>query len=386
VTAARPYSPRMSTARRLEVARGDLGRTRWRTVDAPALTAGAVRCRVERLALTANTVTYGAFGDALGYWRFFPTDDPAWGLVPAWGFATVEASEAPGIEPGSRWWGYWPMADRATLVAGAVSAHAFVDAAPHRRELPAVYNRYVRAPAGDAARDDRTALFRPLFTTSFLIDDFLAEHGGFGASQVLLSSASSKTAWGLAWCLAQRGVRTVGLTSAGNVAFVRGLGVYGTVVAYDALASLDGAVPTVFVDLRGSAASRAEVHGRWRERLVHSASVGAADWTAVGPGGDLPGPRPVLFFAPAQAERRLAAWGPAEFERRLAAASDGFLAHVATAAGGGAPLRAVHVAGEDAIGSTWHDLVAGRVPPDEGRIALFAAAVGRATAVPGDAA
>lgn len=74
-------------------------------------------------------------------------------------------------------------------------------------------------------------LLRPLLYTAFLLDDFVADNGRFGASTVVLSSASSKTAAGTAFFLAERGdVEVVGLTSAGNVSFVERLGVYGRVV------------------------------------------------------------------------------------------------------------------------------------------------------------
>jgi hypothetical protein len=84
-------------------------------------------------------------------------------------------------------------------------------------------------------RDRRTlgarlqAVLKPLFVTSPLIDDFLDDSHRFGATQLLLSSASSKTAYGTAFCLAQRrgtaGMpRVVGLTSPGNLGFTQDLG------------------------------------------------------------------------------------------------------------------------------------------------------------------
>jgi len=88
------------------------------------------------------------------------------------------------------------------------------------------YNRCSADPGCDAAREAELALLRPLYTTSFLIDDFLAESAFFGASRVLLSSASSKTAHGTAFYLARRkgsasAVRVIGLTLSGNVAFTQ---------------------------------------------------------------------------------------------------------------------------------------------------------------------
>jgi hypothetical protein len=73
------------------------------------------------------------------------------------------------------------------------------------------------------------ALLRPLFITSWLIDDFLADNDFFGARVMLLSSASSKTAYGTAFQLAQRdGIEVVGLTSPGNVAFCESPGLLQT--------------------------------------------------------------------------------------------------------------------------------------------------------------
>ena len=46
---------------------------------------------------------------------------------------------------------------------------------------------------------------------------------------------------------------------------------------------------------------------------------------------DLPGPKPTLFFAPAQAKKRAADWGPAEFNQRLVAAWRQFLAQAGQA-------------------------------------------------------
>ena len=115
-----------------------------------------------------------------------------------------------------------------------VVSEGFVDGAAHRKDLPEVYNRYLRCSSDPAYRVEHEALIallRPLFITSFLIDDFLADNAFFGASTVLVSSASSKTAYGLGFCLALRrgsaGAPTsVGLTSPSNLAFTEALGCY----------------------------------------------------------------------------------------------------------------------------------------------------------------
>ena len=43
---------------------------------------------------------------------------------------------------------------------------------------------------------DLRSLVFPLFTTSYVLDDYIADNDGFGATQVILGSASSKTAFG----------------------------------------------------------------------------------------------------------------------------------------------------------------------------------------------
>ncbi len=304
------------TGQRFLVSRQNLRHSR--VVPDPAapasrpLAEGEARLRIDRFALTANNVTYAAFGEAMKYWQFFPTGDDDWGCVPVWGFAEVVESRAEAVAPGERLYGYLPMGTHLVVAPARVSGHGFVDDSAHRRALPAVYNRLLRCaadPGYDAAREAQQALLQPLFTTSYLIDDFLAEQGFFGARRVLLSSASSKTACGTAFCLAQRrggagSVQVIGLSSPANRGFAASLGCYDEVIEYDALATLDATVPTVYVDFAGNAALRRAVHEHFGRQLLYSGSVGGTHWEALGAGAGLPGPRPVLFFAPAQFARR----------------------------------------------------------------------------------
>ena len=52
---------------RLTIDRHDLHRTRWEEAPARALADGEARLRIARVALTANNITYAAFGDAMHY-------------------------------------------------------------------------------------------------------------------------------------------------------------------------------------------------------------------------------------------------------------------------------------------------------------------------------
>src|SRR5207253_6283941 len=92
---------------------------------------------------------------------------------------------------------------------------------------------------------------------------------------VVIASASSKTALGLAFLLERRGdIEVVGLTSPGNAEFVDGVGYYDRTVTYDDIASLPADVPTAFVDMAGGGQTLAKVHNHFAFSLKTSCLVG----------------------------------------------------------------------------------------------------------------
>jgi Protein of unknown function (DUF2855) len=363
----------MST-RTFVVDRKNLRRTEWQDRTCRPLADGEARLRIDAFALTSNNVTYAAFGEAMNYWAFFPTGNADTGCIPVWGFADVTESRAEGVAVGERFYGYWPMADEVVLQPARVGAAGFTDGAAHRRELHALYNRYARCsadPAYQPALEAQQALLRPLFMTSFLIDDFLADNRFFDARTIVLSSASSKTAYGTAFCLAQRrgtteAVSVVGLTSNANLAFTQGLGCYDEVLHYEALAALPAGTPSVYVDFSGDASARAAVHAHFDAQLTYSCSVGGTHWDALGSGKGLPGPRPTLFFAPAQAKKRLDDWGAAGMQQRTDAAWQAFMTPVTDAHNPW--MRIVHGRGSAAIERVYAALLDGRADPREGHL------------------
>ena len=358
-------------AQRFEIARQELQRTRW--VSDPdatrALADGELRLEVEHYALTANNITYAAFGESMKYWQFFPCQDAAFGCIPVWGFARVVESRSVGIEPGQRLYGYLPMGSHLVVQPSSAKVHGFIDASPHRAELSRIYNEYIFCDADPLYRSDREglqALLRPLFTTSFLLEDFLAEAAYFGARRVLMSSASSKTAFGTAFCAARRTERPqlVGLTSKGNVGFVQSLGCWDEVLTYDDVAALDPSLTSVYVDFAGNAGLRRTVHETLGETLAYSASVGGSHWEQLRGAGKVPGPTPQLFFAPAQAHKRATDWGPGGLEQRIAAAWHAFCDAVTGASPPWVQVRHQH--GGVAIEQTYRALLAGGADPREG--------------------
>ena len=365
---------------RFFVARSELQQVQWGAdPDAPAgrpLADGQARLAIHSFALTSNNITYAAFGEAMKYWDFFPTGTAQWGCIPVWGFAVVSESRALGVDVGQRFYGFLPMGTHLVVQPGRIGPAGFTDVAPHRHALPAIYNQLTRCDTDPAYRPEQEAqqaVLRPLFITSFLIDDFLADESFFGAGQMLLSSASSKTAYGTAFCLARRrgelgAPRVVGLTSAANRDFTVSLGCYDEVLVYDDLATMNAAVPTVYVDFAGDAALRRRVHAQFDASLRYSCSVGGTHWHAIGGGAGLPGPRPTLFFAPAQAKKRAApppdGWGSAGLQQRIGQAWAAFMVPVNDLA---RPwLQVQHATGGEAVAAAYRRLLEGHSDPQVG--------------------
>ncbi len=351
------------------VARHDLQQGKFietQLPDADALPDDALLVKIDRFAFTANNITYAVLGDQLKYWQLFPAPND-FGNIPVWGFGEVIASKHPGISNGERLFGYFPMATHLVIEAADVSRRGLRDVAAHRQGVAPVYNAYARVsgdPAFTGRQGDHQALLRPLFMLSFLVDDFLAENAFYGAKRVMLSSASSKTAFGLAHLLhtLRKDIRVIGLTSAGNVDFVRSLGCYDDVVTYDRVTSIPSNSPVAFVDMAGNSDLRAKLHRHFGEAMKYSGRIGLTHRSSSPDEPELPGAKPTWFFAPDQIRKRAKEWGPGGLDIRFSAAWSGF-----------APmldrwLTVVEGRGPAAVKQVYLDTLNGRVPPEQGHI------------------
>ena len=327
---------------------------------------GAVRLAIESFSVTANNVTYAVAGDSFKYWDFFPAPEGL-GIVPMWGHARVIESHCAEIAVGERVYGYLPMASHLAVVPGRVTAGGFLDTTDYRQPMSPVYNSYTRLaadPEHDASREAERMIFGPLFRTGFLIEYFLRGQDWFGAEQLIVTSASSKTALGLASVARQSspGIRRIGLTSRGNVGFGEATGLYDEVVAYGDLERVP-IVRSVSVDFAGNADLLAQVHRHFDAALAHSALVGMTHIEArstFGGGEPLPGPKPALFFAPDHAVAFFKAHGAEEGGKLVAAAWHDFL----KAADGTVAIE--RHAGLDAARSVFTAMVAGQIDPAKG--------------------
>ncbi len=363
------------TAWAIDIDRDDIAEAAIVSVNPPAPGAGQVLVQIDSYAMTANNITYavfgkpsGLFGNDQGYWDFFAERDAA-GRLPIWGFATVIESAADGISAGDRFYGYYPMASHALLNADRISPGGFTDVTPRRTTLPPIYNQYQRVLAlGDyrAEHHDYWPVFRPLFLTGWLIADQFEDDGDYDVEQVLVASASSKTAIGFAYAMQQRARRpqVVGLTSKANAAALGRLGIYDSVIAYDDITLLDPELPSALVDMAGNDAVTRSVHSHFGDTLAKSIIVGKSHWDAAPEGGGLPGPTRDGFFAPARSQKRLADWGPKGFAERLNSAWMGFM-EVAP------DIASIDKrSGAEAALSAYHEVLAGKSDPKVGLIIL----------------
>ncbi len=316
----------------IDIDRDDISQAILLEEALPALNPGEIAVQIDCYAMTANNVTYavfgkpsGLFGPDAGYWDFF-AERGAKGRLPVWGFATVVESNAEGIEKGARFYGYYPMASHAVLLPGKIGPSGFTDITPRRVALPVIYNQYQRIesfPDYRSEHHDYWPVFRPLFLTGWVIADQFEDEGDYGAKQIIIASASSKTAIGLGHSIAQRAgsrPKTIGLTSKGNAAALAKQAIYDEVIAYDDIAALDKDIPSAFVDMAGNAEVTRAVHHHFADMLCYSMVVGKSHWDSAAETEALPGPARQGFFAPGRSVKRAGDWGAKELGARIGAA------------------------------------------------------------------
>ncbi|MEO9971326.1 MAG: DUF2855 family protein [Hyphomonadaceae bacterium] len=355
----------MSTVTELWVNRENYRDTKIMESPSRTLADGEVRVAIDKFGLTSNNVSYAVSGDMIGYWKYYPADEP-WGKVPVWGIGEVAQSNASEIAVGERLYGFFPMASETILTVGSVQSGAFMDASPHCKDLPALYNQYRRTGADptylQSMETERCLLF-PLFITSFVLYDYLVDNDYFGAEQVVIGAVSSKTGFGLAELLKRDDkVRVVGLTSPGNLAFVHSLRCCDQIVAYGHEAEISARTKTAYVDMSGNAALTETLHCRIGENMVESCMVGATHWEKRGRAKDLPGARPTFFFAPGQIAKRDQEWGAGVlFEKANAAAAE--IAEKVSS-----EMSVETIEGAEATAEIWKAMLDNQVSPKRGLI------------------
>lgn len=346
-----------------------------RIVDAPEFTIGdgEARLKIDRFAFTANNITYAVLGDKLKYWHFFQPhgENPEqWGIIPVWGFADVTESKCDALPVGDRLFGYFLPSKELKVTPSNVSDSRFIDASTHRAHLPPAYNMYRRVlsePGYSKQLDDERMLLFVLHLTSFCIQDMLRENDWFGAKQIVIISASSKTSTGLAYGLEadSEAPTVVGLTSNRNLDLVKSIDAYQQAYTYEALTSIDASLPTVVVDMSANTDVLSRLHTHLGDNMKFCSNVGLTHWEEPQQISGINQERSQMFFAPGHIQQRIKEWGAEEFDRRSIA----YVMH--TSAKSREWLNVKPLDGVTGLASVYSDIANGKVPADQGLVVVM---------------
>ena len=270
---------------------------------------GEVLFRVDKLALTANSISYGFAGKSglIRYLDIFPADE-GYANLPCWGYADVVSSKHPSLSVGDRVYGFLPIASHVVMKPGKVSPGGFTDMRTCRSVVPPFYNEYAMTasePGYAPEFEEAIMLFRPLFGTSFLMQSYSEDHTFHGAKRIIVTSASAKTAMGFGYLMGKNyagTIETIGLTSLKNRSFVESLNCYSQVLTYDEIDTILPGEQTIIFDVAGNQGVVEKLHRRFGESISFSGSVGKTHWDAGAFGAvtRLPGAKPQFWSAPDQ--------------------------------------------------------------------------------------
>ena len=339
------------------------------------LNEGEIIVEIESFAFTSNNVTYGVAGEMMGYWKFFPsTKDPEniWGCIPMWGFAKIKHSNNEELKTGERLFGYFPASNILVMKPIKVSQKTFIDGQDHRKDLPPVYNNYIRLNNEDSYNKDNDnlrALLFPLHITSFCLCDYLQYEDYLGAEQIIIVSASSKTAIGLAQGLHREkgGPEIVGLTSKRNLDFVKDLNSYDHVITYDELDNINIDSAAVMVDMAGNREILGKLHSSLGNKMIKCITVGMTHWDNETTADDTMGQlmnreRTEFFFAPDHIQKRISDWGTEGYNQKTSSFMD------TRAEQSKSWMNIKEVSGLDNFLSTYDNVIQGDINPNEGII------------------
>ena len=345
-----------------------------RLVETPAsdleLAEGDVLVKIEKFAYTSNNITYAAAGNMIGYWQFFPprgNNTDGWGVIPVWGFAEVVASKSNEIPVGDRVFGYFPPAKYLKMKPVGSNEKRFIDGSEHRSKLPGGYNLYRRVNNEKNYTqefDRERMLLFPLHLTSFCLWDALKDKDWYGAKQILILSASSKTSTGLGYALKEDkdAPTVIGVTSLKNLETVDSLNIYNQCLTYDKVTTIDPTIPTVIVDMSGNANVLAALHMHLGDQMKFTSNVGLTHWANTKAQEGIISDRSEFFFAPCHIQKRLKDWGPEGFDNK----TNSFL--IETAAKTKAWLKFKKLDGLSQLAAIHPKVCIGALPADVGLI------------------
>lgn len=331
---------------------------------------GEILVRIERFGFSANNITYAVAGETMAYWQFFKPAGPdgdGWGILPVWGFGEIIHSQVSELPIGERLFGYFPPSTHLVMKPQDIQSRRFYDGIAHRSQLPRGYNIYTRVasdPDYNKAGDEMHMLLYPLYLTSFSLWHFLKDNEWFGAEQIVLVSASSKTSIGLAYGLKSdaEAPEIVAITSPGNREFVNDLGVYDRCMTYDEMETNLQQKATVIVDMSGNSQFLGKMHTHLSDRMLKTVNVGLTHWENFGPNDQINKERSEFFFAPSQVQKSMKDWGAETFAKR----SSDFLSSAMQKSSDWIDLK--HLRGLEGLSEVYSDVLTGKQSPVQGLI------------------
>lgn len=331
-----------------------------------------VLVKIDRFAFTSNNITYAVAGDMLKYWNFFPPaqDSEQWGVIPVWGFADVLESNSKELPVGERLFGYFPPAENLVMTPTRVSDRHFIEGAAHRAELPPAYNMVRRIKTDhntDSNIDNQRMLLEVLYITGFCLHDLLQDNNWYGAEQVIVISASSKTSIGLAYALDADPTSpdSIGLTSTRNLTTVTSLGIYDQAISYDKLKTIDANKATVIIDMSANTELLGHLHTHLGKNMHKTINVGLTHWNQPRSNQGIIKERSEQFFAPSYITKLISEWGFAEYEKK----STAFFKTAAKRSREWLQVR--EVSGVQGLANVYPQICEGTLPADTGVIVVM---------------
>jgi hypothetical protein len=114
--------------------------------------------------------------------------------------------------------------------------------------------------------------------------------------------------------------------------------------------------------MAGNSGLREKLHRHFGDQMKYSGLIGLTHRSSSPDEPELPGAKPIWFFAPDQIRKRAREWGPGGVDARFGAAWAGFAPNLDQW------LTVIEGRGPAAVREVYLDTLNGRVPPDQGHI------------------
>ena len=290
---------------------------------------GGIVAQVEHFALTSNNVTYALVGKSFRYFDFYDTmektDGNNFGIFPVWGVATVIKSTLKNVRVGRKIYGFMPAGTHAVMQIDekTISNNGFSALRSHLPKDRAVYNKYLFCDTDPLHSERHLAamlIYRPLYFTSFFLDDYISYNNFFGASNVVVISASSKTGFTTGFLLGNNKseATVLGLTSSKNVGYVKSLNIFKEVAAYDDITNFSQSKGKfVLIDIAGNKRILQQLSDFLGDRIAKTILVGRSHPEGAASVALPKNLNSEFFFAPGWIQKRTSQLG-SQLHQRMA--------------------------------------------------------------------